>query len=74
MYFHLDNAQVTEGTNIKIGQDLGGINSTQGHLHLTVSNAGDSSNVLNSKSIQTVLNRTMSPLQAYWQFKNEMYS
>ncbi|MEG4198658.1 M23 family metallopeptidase [Microcoleus sp. Pol12A5] len=40
------------------------------HLHLTVANNSQPTSVLNAYDETTVLGRTVSPLQAYWEYRN----
>ncbi len=82
-YGHLTNSQVQLNNIVNAGQNIAQLYSVSpfpSHLHLTVVNTytdtADFSEVLNGKTgnytndVNYVLNRTMSPLQAYWKSRN----
>ncbi|MBD2484093.1 Calx-beta domain-containing protein [Planktothrix sp. FACHB-1365] len=79
-YGHLSSAvNVSKGNTVIPGQKLGTTNNLN-HLHLSVINTYSQvtnwNEIANAKTgnydqdVQTVLNRTMGPIQGYWKSKN----
>jgi len=82
-YAHVTNVRVSVGNIITSGTQIAQLHSANNfpeHLHLTVVNTYSDtvnySETVNAKTgnyandVQTILNRTMSPLQAYWKSRN----
>jgi hypothetical protein len=71
MYLHLADVQVVKESPIRAQKTpIAAIHAGQGHLHLSVSSDPNPSNVNWDSNINVILGRTMSPLQAYWEYKN----
>lgn len=70
IYGHLSNYSVTIGERVDVGQLIGSTNN-QNHLHLEVQNNHSYAPTLGANSDQNfILNNTISPLQAYWEWSN----
>ncbi|MFM9265691.1 S8 family serine peptidase [Tychonema sp. BBK16] len=71
LYTHINTA-VTPGKRIEVGDKVGYVTQADGHLHLEVQKGFQyQPTYTNGGDKNFVANATISPLQAYWQWKNK---